>query len=184
MTQAHAFPNDHDSGGDGHEHEHEPHVLPIKTYLAVWAALVVFTVITVAISRFDFGAANTVIAMLVATIKASLVVLFFMHLYYDNKFNLVILIASLLFVSIFFTPILIDLGTRGVLDSVKTRAGYQLVNTPPSLEPAAPAAAPAAATPAAAPGAPHETPPGEVHLPSPGTPAAPAAPASPAPAHH
>lgn len=186
MTQAHAYPNDHDSPSDGHGHD-EPHVLPIKTYLAVWGALVVFTVITVAISRFDFGAANTVIAMLVATVKASLVVLFFMHLYYDNKFNLVILIASLLFVSIFFTPILIDLGTRGALDSVKTRAGYQLANTPPSLEPAAPVVAPAAA----APGAPHETPPGEVHLPSPGAhgapvaPAgAPAVPASPVPAHH
>lgn len=188
MTQAHAYPNDHDSGGDGHGH-HEPHVLPITTYLAVWAALVVFTIITVAISRFDFGAANTVIAMFVATVKASLVVLFFMHLYYDNKFNLVILIASLLFVSIFFTPILIDLGTRGALDAVKTRAGYQLANTPPSLEPAAPAAA----APAAAPNAPHETPPGEVHLPPPGAPTAPAAPAAapaapaapaPAPAHH
>lgn len=197
MTQAHAYPNDHDSGGDGHGHE--PHVLPISTYLAVWAALVVFTVITVAISRFDFGAANTVIAMLVATVKASLVVLFFMHLYYDNKFNLVILIASLLFVSIFFTPVLIDLGTRGALDAVKTRAGYQLANTPPSLEPAAPAT-PAAGeagqqvSPTAPPagGATREAPavgaPGSVHLPPPATqggqPAAPPAQPLPVPAHH
>lgn len=150
MTQANAYPNDtHDSGHDGHDgHAHdEPHVLPLATYFAVWGALVVLTVITVAVSRFDFGAANTVIAMFVATVKASLVALFFMHLFYDAKFNLVILLASLLFVSIFFTPVLIDLGTRGALDSLKTRAGYKLANTPPSTEPAAAPAVPASPTP-------------------------------------
>lgn len=209
MTQADAYSsNSHGSHGAGHGHGHgdEPHVLPLSVYFGVWAALVVLTVITVAVSRFDFGSANTVIAMFVATIKGSLVALFFMHLYYDNKLNLIILVASLVFVSIFFTPVLIDLSSRGALDSVKTRAGYKLATTPPSLQPTpppeapaeAPAAAPAPANPAAAPATGGSGTPSPAALGSPehaaatpGTPApaapvpaAPAAPAAaPAPAH-
>ena len=157
MTQADAY-SSNSQGSHGHGHGgDEPHVLPLSVYFGVWAALVVLTAITVAVSRFDFGSANTVIAMFVATVKGSLVALFFMHLFYDNKLNLIILVASLVFVSIFFTPVLIDLGSRGALDSVKTRAGYKLATTPPSLQPMpppeAPAAVPATAPPAGAPAA-------------------------------
>jgi cytochrome c oxidase subunit 4 len=197
MTQADAYSTNSSAHGHGHDGHHgdEPHVLPLSVYLAVWAALVVLTVITVAVSRFDFGAANTVIAMLVATVKGSLVALFFMHLYYDNKLNLIILISSLVFVAVFFTPTLIDLSSRGFLDGIKTRAGYKLATTPPSLDPqpapeAAPAATPApaaapapaehaAAAPAAAAPAAAAT---ATPAPAPAHPAA-AAPAAPAPAH-
>ena len=165
MTQADAYASKSDgsSGGHGHGDSHghgdghghgEPHVLPLSVYFGVWAALVVLTAITVAVSRFDFGSANTVIAMFVATIKGSLVALFFMHLFYDNKLNLIILVSSLVFVSIFFTPVLIDLSSRGALDSVKTRAGYKLATTPPSLLPTPPPETPEAAPAPAAPAAP------------------------------
>lgn len=153
MTQANISTNPHDgSETPGHEH-HEPHILPISVYLAVWAALVVLTAVTVAVSRFDFGSANTLIALLVATIKGSLVALFFMHLYYDNKLNLIILVSSLLFVSIFFTPTLIDLATRGTLDPLKGQHYYKMYTAKPVPMPApAPApAAPAAGAPAATP---------------------------------
>jgi len=86
MTQADAFSKSSHDDDHGHGHGHddgEPHVLPLSTYFAVWGALVVLTVITVAASRFDFGAANTVIAMFIATVKATLVALFFMHLYHN-----------------------------------------------------------------------------------------------------
>ena len=160
MTQAHT---NHNDDGD-HAHD-EPHILPLSTYFGVWGALVVLTAFTVAVSRFDFGSANTIVAMIVATIKATLVALFFMHLLYDNKLNLVILMASFLFVAIFFTPTLIDLSSRGMLDSIKTREGYKQMNLKPSTLPEppvvevapAPAAAPAPAvehtTPSAAPAA-------------------------------
>lgn len=95
---------------DGHSHHH---IIPLKTYILVWGALMVLTVLTVIISRFDFGPLNTLIAVLVATIKGTLVALYFMHLRYDNKFNLIILLGSLFFVVIFFVPTLIDLTTRG-----------------------------------------------------------------------
>lgn len=154
MTQGHISTEPHDaSQTPGHEH-HEPHVLPISVYLAVWAALVILTAVTVIVSRFDFGSANTLIALLVATIKGSLVALFFMHLYYDNKLNLIILVSSLLFVSIFFTPTLIDLATRGALDPLKGRHYFKMYTAQPVPMPAAPAPtaaapAPAAPTPAA-----------------------------------
>ena len=160
MTQAHTNHND----TDGHDHD-EPHITPLPIYLGVWGALVVLTAFTVIVSRFDFGSANTIVAMIVATIKATLVALFFMHLLYDNKLNLVILMASFLFVAIFFTPTLIDLSSRGMLDSIKTREGYKQMNLKPSTLPEppvvevapAPAAAPAPAvehtTPSAAPAA-------------------------------
>jgi cytochrome c oxidase subunit 4 len=159
MTQAQTNHN------DSHDHGHdEPHVLPLSVYFGVWGALVVLTAFTVIVSRFDFGSANTVVAMVVATIKATLVALFFMHLLYDNKLNLVILMTSFLFVAVFFTPTLIDLATRGMLDPIKTRQGYKQMSAKPStlpeppveVVPAAPAPAPVApaAAPAPAPVAP------------------------------
>jgi len=157
MTQAHT---NHNDDGD-HAHD-EPHILPLSTYFGVWGALVVLTAFTVAVSRFDFGSANTIVAMIVATIKATLVALFFMHLLYDNKLNLVILMASFLFVAIFFTPTLIDLSSRGMLDSIKTREGYKQMNLKPSTLPEPPVVevvpAPAAAPAPAAPAVEHTTP--------------------------
>ncbi|MBL9003353.1 MAG: cytochrome C oxidase subunit IV family protein [Myxococcales bacterium] len=137
MTQANAT---HSSNhGDGHGDE--PHVLPMQVYLGVWAALVFLTIVTVAVSRFDFGSANTFVALLVATIKGALVVLYFMHLRYDNKLYLIILLASLLFVSIFFTPTLIDLHTRDALDPIKGRTMYKLSTSKAKSQDAAPAPA-------------------------------------------
>jgi cytochrome c oxidase subunit 4 len=60
------------------------HILPFRVYVTVLIALLVLTVITVAVSRVDFGALNIVIAMLIASVKALVVALFFMHLKYEN----------------------------------------------------------------------------------------------------
>ena len=51
--------------------EHKPHVLPYAMYIGVWAALIVLTVVTVWVSYHDFGNMNIVVAMAVATVKAS-----------------------------------------------------------------------------------------------------------------
>lgn len=149
----------------GDEHD-APHVLPVSVYLGVWVTLVVLTGLTVFVSRFDFGSANTVIALAVATIKAAIVALFFMHLLYDDKFNLVVLLTSMLFLTVFFTPTLIDLSSRGMVDPIKSRAGFKWVaakrseQPPPPPDPArvlpipAPAAAVAPASAEATSGAP------------------------------
>lgn len=105
------------TAGHGHDHD-EPHVLPISVYLGVFGTLMVLTAITVGVSFFDFGSFNTVIALLVATTKASMVALYFMHLRYDNKFNLIVLLSGLLFLVIFLVPTLTDVTTRGDIDPI------------------------------------------------------------------
>lgn len=170
MTQASTHNDNSHGAGHGHD-DNEPHVLPLSTYFGVWLALVVLTVVTVAVSRFDFGSGNTIIAMAVATTKATLVALFFMHLLYDNKLNLVILLTSLLFVAIFFAPVLVDLGSRGLIEPMKTRAGYKLATTAPSTGPSKEAQEAIAAA------AKHD-----IQLPAPPAPVIPAAPAPAAPA--
>ena len=57
----------------------------IRIYLVVWGALVVLTAVTVAVSYVHLGLMNVVVALLVASVKASLVALFFMHLRYENR---------------------------------------------------------------------------------------------------
>ncbi|HNY42391.1 MAG TPA: cytochrome C oxidase subunit IV family protein [Bryobacteraceae bacterium] len=90
-------------------HEHE--ITGPKTYSAILAALLVLTIITVAVSRVDFGSMNTVVALLIASIKGSLVALFFMHLRHD-KFNAVIFVLGLFFLAVFLIWTLFDISTR------------------------------------------------------------------------
>src|SRR4051794_37991300 len=93
------------------KHHGIAHVMSPKVLIGVWAALMVFTVLTVSVTTFDFGPkVNLIMAMGIATIKASLVVLFFMHLLYDRRFNLVIFMGSLLFVFLFVSFAMMDSG--------------------------------------------------------------------------
>lgn len=128
----------HDEAEAHARDESEPHVLPVWIYLAVWAALVVFTGITVFVAHYDFGSWNTVVAMTVATIKGSLVALYFMHLRYDNRLNMLVLLGSLMMVSIFFYPTLTDLVSRGYTDPL--RAEEINLPAPPTTVPGAAAA--------------------------------------------
>ena len=111
-----------EAGEHGHGHggaDHVPHVVPLKNYFAVWAALIVLTGITVGVSYVDFGAMNLVIALVVATIKASLVALIFMHLFYDEKFNSIVLIFGLIFLAIFIAFTRFDTFGRGLTDAIE-----------------------------------------------------------------
>lgn len=84
------------------------HVMPWPLLVAVFAALIALTVATVAATWFDLGSANLLIAMVIATVKASLVVLYFMHLRYDHPFNAVIFVTGLLFLALFLSLTLLD----------------------------------------------------------------------------
>ncbi|HET9233534.1 MAG TPA: cytochrome C oxidase subunit IV family protein, partial [Candidatus Eisenbacteria bacterium] len=114
-----------DAHGSGRTHH--PHVLPVRIYAVVAAALLVLTVVTVKVSYYNFGVLNLVVAMGVATLKASLVVLFFMHLKYDEKFNAIIFAGSLTFLTIFFVLTLADTMERGRVDAIET---HELVPVP------------------------------------------------------
>lgn len=89
------------------------HILPLRTYMAVAGALMVLTVVTVAVSFVDMGGWNAVMAVFIAAIKASLVALFFMHLKYDKKINAIVFLAAILFLAIFLSFTFFDILSRG-----------------------------------------------------------------------
>jgi len=105
---------------DTHHDDHDGHhVSPLWLYNLIFGGLLCLTVITVWIAQFDFGPANTIIAMLVATVKASLVALFFMHLLHDERLNALTFGFGLLFVCLFFLFPLVVIGTRTYIDPIK-----------------------------------------------------------------
>ncbi|HEU5361661.1 MAG: cytochrome C oxidase subunit IV family protein [Deltaproteobacteria bacterium] len=76
-----------------------------RTYIVVWGALVMLTVVTVAVSYVHLGMMNVFVALLIASAKASLVALFFMHLRYENRLVWGFALAPLFFL------VLIVVGT-------------------------------------------------------------------------
>lgn len=109
----------HAAHGHGHAPDHVPHVTPLWIYLATWGTLVVLTAITVAVSYLNFGGWNLIIALLVATIKATVVAAMFMHLLHDHKFHTLILISGGLFLIIFVSFTMFDTEYRGRGDRVE-----------------------------------------------------------------
>ena len=102
---------------------HEPddgavhaHISPTWFYVAIFLALVTLTVLTVAQSYVDLGKLNLIVVVAIASMKASLVVTFFMHLKYDNKFNALIFVSCVFFIGVFFTYTMNDTSRRGELD--------------------------------------------------------------------
>ena len=94
-----------------HTHEHAHPITGPKTYGAVLGGLIVLTVITVWVAQFDFGSLNTIVALLVASLKGALVALFFMHLRHD-KFNAIIFVGGLFFLGVLLIFSLFDISTR------------------------------------------------------------------------
>jgi cytochrome c oxidase subunit 4 len=126
------------------EHTHESsHGHDSGIYIRTLLALLFLTVITVGASYIDFGSGNVVIALFIATIKASLVALFFMHLRYDKPVNAVIAVAGFLFLGIFLMFDFIDFGTRNNLQPVNFN-GMPVIQGASGAS-GAPAAAPSAA---------------------------------------
>ena len=102
-----------ESHSDQQKQHHHHHILPTRTALMIGGTLLFLTFVTVWIAGVDLGPLNFVVAMAVATTKASLVALFFMNLYYDRKENSVIFGTSFLFLAIFFVLTSMDLFFRG-----------------------------------------------------------------------
>jgi cytochrome c oxidase subunit 4 len=104
---------DHGDGDTGAVHVH---IASSRFYLGIFSALIVLTVLTVRVSYYDFGQANIIIALLIATLKASLVAAFFMHLRHDKLFNTLAFLSAFLFLALFILLTYDDLGRRGQID--------------------------------------------------------------------
>ena len=89
------------------------HILPIRLYLGIAGTLFILTGITVAVSFVHLGGWNVVVAIGIATVKALLVALFFMHLLYDKKINMIVFGVALVFLGVFIIFTMFDTMNRG-----------------------------------------------------------------------
>ena len=93
--------------------EHSEHIGASSFYWLIWAVLIVATVLTAWIATVDLGAFNTVVALIIASCKALIVVLFFMHVKYTSeKMTKAVLIAAVFWLIIMLVLSLSDYSTR------------------------------------------------------------------------
>ncbi len=138
------------------EHSHtEAHEHGVGVYHRTLTLLLILTAITVGASYINFGTLNVVIALFIATIKAILVALFFMHLLTDKKVNAIIAMAGFLFLGIFLMFCLIDAQSRVNLQPRNMPAMEKPTPVPDTLNPLL-AAPPKAAAPAQGEGGEHK----------------------------
>jgi cytochrome c oxidase subunit 4 len=102
---------------------HPDHIVPVRVYILVFLALLVGTGLTVWAATIDLKQYNIVLALIIACIKASLVILFFMHVYYSSKLTKAIVISGLCTLMILFFFTLTDLATRGALHGTQSWIG-------------------------------------------------------------
>jgi cytochrome c oxidase subunit IV len=96
---------------NGGHTEHVEHHLPKNLYFAIFGALMVLTALTVGLAFVNLGQLNIVVALAVAIVKASLVVLFFMHLKYESHLTKVVLGAGVFWLMLLL-GIIMDYVTR------------------------------------------------------------------------
>jgi cytochrome c oxidase subunit IV len=88
-------------------------IVPIKTYTIVLVSLLVLTATTCGVSFINMGKMNTVVAVAIAFVKASLVALIFMHLRYSRHLMQIVLVAGLFWLGILIALTMSDYLTRG-----------------------------------------------------------------------
>ena len=89
------------------------YIVPVKTYVAVFVALLVLTATTTLVSGIDLGPWNTVVALAIAVLKATLVILFFMHVKYSPRLIGVVIVGGLFWLAILLAITFSDFATRG-----------------------------------------------------------------------
>lgn len=89
------------------------HIISSKIYIGIWATLMVLTVVTASVAFIDLGPLNTVVALVIATCKALLVVMFFMHVKYTSeKLTKMVIVSSLFWLMLLLFLSLADYTTR------------------------------------------------------------------------
>ena len=88
-------------------------IVPSKLYVGIWITLLCLTVITAGVSFIDLGPLNTVVALVIATFKALLVVLFFMHVKYaSEKLSKMVVVAAVFWLLLLLMLSMADYVTR------------------------------------------------------------------------
>jgi cytochrome c oxidase subunit 4 len=128
--------HEHDAHGDNYDVH--AHITPTSTNLIVFVVLLFFTGLTVAAYNVRLGEWNLIVAVVIATIKATLVGYYFMHLRHETRFNVAFFLAGLLFLGVFFVYTMNDTNYRNEIDpdfGVRrdARSGQFVVGTSPTL---------------------------------------------------
>jgi cytochrome c oxidase subunit IV len=105
------------------------HIVSPKLYVVIFTSLMLGTGITVWAAFQNFGKLNIVIALVIATIKASLVVLYFMHARYSPKRTQLVIVCSVFWLAIMLALTLTDYNTR----SHETQPGVSYLAQPPAM---------------------------------------------------
>jgi cytochrome c oxidase subunit IV len=89
------------------------HIMSSKLYYTIWITLMCLTVITAAVSFIDLGRFNTVVALVIATVKALLVILFFMHVKYTSeKLTKIVIVSAIFWLFLLLALSMADYATR------------------------------------------------------------------------
>ncbi|MCA9612884.1 MAG: cytochrome C oxidase subunit IV family protein, partial [Myxococcales bacterium] len=124
----------HDDHADGYNVH--AHVSTTKFNAGILGALFLLTGLTVAAYRIHLGELNLLVAVLIATVKAGLVMGFYMHLHWEKTFNKIIFLGSFIFVAVFLGYTVNDTGHRGRAGSMTglrvdpATGNYAYGNTP------------------------------------------------------
>ena len=97
---------------DAHTEPSATHIVPVRTYILVFLALIVGTIVTWQVALIDLGPFNVVVALTIAVCKASLVVLFFMHVKYSPRLTKLVVLAGIFWLIILLAMTETDLLTR------------------------------------------------------------------------
>jgi len=99
------------------------HIVPLRVYFSVFAALLAFTALTVWVAYIDLGALNIYVALGIAATKASLVMLYFMHLKYSSRLAQLFSVSGFLWLALLLGFVLADENTRDWLHPPSGWAG-------------------------------------------------------------
>jgi cytochrome c oxidase subunit IV len=94
------------------------HIVEVSTYIKIFTALMVLTAVTVIVAFIDLGPLNNFVMLAIAVVKATLVVLFFMHVYYSSRLIWVVVVAGFFWLGIMFVLTGSDYLTRGFIKGV------------------------------------------------------------------
>ncbi len=88
------------------------HIVPTRVYVTIFALLIGLTGLTTWVAMYDLGRWNTILALAIAISKASLVILFFMHVKYTNNLTRIVVVAGFFWLALLISLTLSDIVTR------------------------------------------------------------------------
>jgi cytochrome c oxidase subunit 4 len=91
------------------------HIAPVKLYVSIFLTLMVLTTITVVVAYVNLGEFNKVVALSIASVKATLVILYFMHVKYSSRLTKLVVVCGFFFLAILLGLTMADYATRAWL---------------------------------------------------------------------